>query len=79
MYIVRITMDATWYPNSDSTAYHARVIKLNTAGAPDVPTECYDRHVEILHGGGDPVLLVKHRLVEALGAWCKAIGSFEPF
>jgi hypothetical protein len=72
-------MDATWYPQSDSTNYHLRVIKLDTAGPADEPFEIYDHRLEVLHGGGDPVLLAKGQLTTALHKWAMAIGSFEPF
>ena len=72
-------MDATWYPENDSTTYHLRVIKLDTMDPAETPWEVYEHRLEVLHGGGDPVALARGELQKALQKWAYTIGSHEPF
>jgi hypothetical protein len=80
VHIVRCTLDAAWYPESDSTHLHVRVIRLDTLHTGEEhPVEVYDRRIEILSGGGTPELLARDAVIGGLKRWQRAIHQTDPF
>lgn len=79
MEIVRLTVDATWYPGSMSTQLHTRVVHLDTQGGEDYLTELHDRRFELLVDGGDPVSVARDRILNSLKIWSRAIAQPRPF
>lgn len=80
MHIVRCTLDAAWYPESDSTHLHVRVIRLDTLGhLEELPLEVYDRRIEVLSGGGTPEMLARDAVTTGLRRWQRSINKIDPF